>query len=80
MNKEDDREIENMELSNDGKKAVLKDGLDCHLCAKMKPLEIYEKWGGDIEKRYYDTCKKHRPVMIERLEYALKEVKKLMAN
>jgi hypothetical protein len=56
------------------------DGLDCPLCAKMGPKEVYEKWGFDYEARYKDTCKAHRPLMLERMEDGLNKLKELLAD
>jgi len=59
---------------------ALSDGLDCHLCAKMTPTEVYKKWGFDYEARYKATCKEHRPLMLERMENGLNKLKELLAD
>ena len=65
---------------NDDSKSHTNDGLDCPLCAKMGPKEVYKKWGFDYEARYKDTCKAHRPLMLERMEDGLKKLKELLAD
>ena len=61
-------------------KSRTNDGLDCHLCAKMTPTEVYKKWGFDYEARYKATCKEHRPLMLERMENGLTKMKELLAD
>ena len=71
----------NEQKDDDYKKGKgLSAGLDCHLCAKMTPTEVYKKWGFDYEARYKATCKEHRPLMLERMENGLTKLKELLAD